>query len=166
MSSRGRLGRGLEEERYSWSAVLHREADGGVHVHVLAARCDLETGKSLNIAPPGWQKTFDALRDSLNYEHGWSRPGRSGPGAGDPAGAPGRSGGNSATRRPERRARAEGTDPGIPGREDRERGRPGPRGRGGCVAGGGPGGAPPGEALHHGAGSGERVPVALEGGDL
>ena len=65
---------GLEEERYSWSAVLHREADGGVHVHVLAARCDLETGKSLNIAPPGWQKTFDALRDSLNYEHGWSRP--------------------------------------------------------------------------------------------
>ena len=65
---------GLEEERYAWSAVLHRETEGGVHVHVLAARCDLETGKSLNIAPPGWQKTFDALRDSLNYEHGWSRP--------------------------------------------------------------------------------------------
>ncbi|MDE2664561.1 MAG: relaxase/mobilization nuclease domain-containing protein [Acidobacteriota bacterium] len=65
---------GLDEERYAWSAVLHRETDGGVHVHVLAARCDLETGKSLNIAPPGWQKAFDALRDSLNYEHGWSRP--------------------------------------------------------------------------------------------
>ena len=30
---------GLEEERYSWSAVLHRQTDGGVHVHVLAARC-------------------------------------------------------------------------------------------------------------------------------
>ena len=53
--------------------MLHRETEGGVHVHVPAARCDLETGKSLNIAPLGWQKTFDALRDSLNYEHGWSR---------------------------------------------------------------------------------------------
>ena len=49
---------GLEPDRYSWTAVEHRERGGGVHVHVLAARCDLETGKSLNIAPPGWQKTF------------------------------------------------------------------------------------------------------------
>ena len=65
---------GLEPDRYVWSAVGHREAGGGVHVHVLAARCDLETGKSLNIAPPGWQKTFDALRDWQNHKHGWSRP--------------------------------------------------------------------------------------------
>ena len=65
---------GLDTERYAWTAVLHRESGGGVHVHVLAARCDLKTGKSLNIAPPGWQKTYDALRDLLNYEHGWSRP--------------------------------------------------------------------------------------------
>ena len=65
---------GLEPDRYSWTAVLHREHGGGVHVHVLTARCDLETGKSLNIAPPGWQKTFDPLRDALNLEHGWSRP--------------------------------------------------------------------------------------------
>ena len=54
--------------------MLHRERNGGVHVHVLAARCDLETGRSLNIAPPGWQRTFDPLRDALNHEHGWSRP--------------------------------------------------------------------------------------------
>ena len=65
---------GLEPDRYSWTAVLHREQGGGVHVHVLTARCDLETGKSLNIAPPGWQKTFDPLRDAFNHEHGWSRP--------------------------------------------------------------------------------------------
>ena len=52
----------------------HRERGGGVHVHVLAARCDLETGRSLNIAPPGWQKTFGPLRDAFNLEHGWSRP--------------------------------------------------------------------------------------------
>ena len=44
---------GLDADRYSWAAVLHREQGGRVHVHVLTARCDLETGKSLNIAPPG-----------------------------------------------------------------------------------------------------------------
>ena len=60
---------GLDPDRYAWSAVLHRENNGGVHVHVLAARCDLETGRSLNIAPPGWQKSFDPLRDALNHEH-------------------------------------------------------------------------------------------------
>ena len=65
---------GLEPDRYSWTAVLHREHGGGVHVHILTARCDLETGKSLNIAPPGGQKTFDPLRDAFNHEHGWSRP--------------------------------------------------------------------------------------------
>ncbi|MYA45529.1 MAG: relaxase/mobilization nuclease domain-containing protein [Acidobacteria bacterium] len=65
---------GLEPDRYSWTAVLHREHGDGVHVHVLTARCDLETGRSLNIAPPGWQKTFDALRDAFNHQHGWARP--------------------------------------------------------------------------------------------
>ena len=71
---------GLEfEHKYTsgviaWAPVQHREAGGGVHVHVLAARCDLATGKSLNIAAPGWQKTFDALRDWQNHEQGWSRP--------------------------------------------------------------------------------------------
>ena len=65
---------GLEPDRYAWAAVLHRERGGGAHVHVLAARCDLETGRSLNIAPPGWRKTFDPLRDAFNHEHGWSRP--------------------------------------------------------------------------------------------
>ena len=65
---------GLESDRYAWTAVLHREHGDGVHVHVLTARCDLETGRSLNIAPPGWQKTFGPLRDAFNHQHGWSRP--------------------------------------------------------------------------------------------
>ena len=65
---------GLEPDRYAWTAVLHREHGDGVHVHVLTARCDLETGRSLNVAPPGWQKTFDALRDAFNHQHGWARP--------------------------------------------------------------------------------------------
>ena len=65
---------GLAPDRYAWTAVAHREHGGGVHVHILAAQCDLETGRSLNIAPPGWQKTFGPLRDAFNHEHGWSRP--------------------------------------------------------------------------------------------
>ena len=65
---------GLEADRYAWAAVEHRERGGGVHVHIFAAHCDLETGRSLNIAPPGWRQTFDPLRDAFNHEHGWSRP--------------------------------------------------------------------------------------------
>ena len=65
---------GLEPDRYAWTAVLHRERGGGVHAHVLAAQCDLQTGRSLNIAPPGWEQTFAPLRDAFNHEHGWSRP--------------------------------------------------------------------------------------------
>ena len=65
---------GLDPDRYAWSAVEHRARGGGVHVHIFAARCDLETGRSLNIAPPGWQQTFGPLRDASNHEHGWSRP--------------------------------------------------------------------------------------------
>ena len=65
---------GLEADRYSWSAVLHRDSKGGAHVHVLAARVDLETGKSLNVAPPNWERPYAALRNWLNEEHGWSRP--------------------------------------------------------------------------------------------
>ena len=65
---------GLEPDRYAWAAVQHRAATGGVHVHVLAARCDLETGKSLNIAPAGWEQTYGPLVEALNLDQGWSRP--------------------------------------------------------------------------------------------
>jgi len=65
---------GLASDRYSWSAVLHRETGGGCHIHVFVARVELKTGKSLNIAPPGWEKTFDPLRDYFNYANGWARP--------------------------------------------------------------------------------------------
>ena len=65
---------GLGRDRYAWSAVVHRDHDGGVHARILAARCDLASGRSLHIAPPGWQRTFDPLCEAFNYEHGWSRP--------------------------------------------------------------------------------------------
>ena len=35
---------------------------------------ELDTGKALNIAPPGHEKYFDPLRDYFNYSKGWSRP--------------------------------------------------------------------------------------------
>ena len=80
---------GLEPDRYSWTAVLHREHGGGVHVHVLTARCDLETGRSLNIAPPGWQKTFDRCATlSTTSTAGAGRTTRRGPGRTSPAIAP------------------------------------------------------------------------------
>lgn len=65
---------GLDAERYCWSVIEHRDEQGGVHLHVLSARVDLETGQSLNIAPPGWQKSFDPLRDYYNFKYGWTRP--------------------------------------------------------------------------------------------
>lgn len=54
---------GLDSDRYAWSAVRHDEPSGGIHVHIMAARVDLQTGKSLNIAPPGWQRDFDPLHE-------------------------------------------------------------------------------------------------------
>ena len=153
---------GLEPDRYAWAAVQHREAGGGVHVHVLAARCDLETGKSLNIAAPGWQKTFDALRDWQNHEKRLEPPGRSGAGAGRatrPSGlhrsrpASGRVGGGE--RPPEADYRL--FEPGH-----RNGGRLGSRHDGFRLAAGGPGGAAPGGALPHGGGPRERRQVAVE----
>lgn len=65
---------GLEKTQYHMFAVRHDEADGSKHVHVLVPRIDLHSGKSMNIAPPGWKHTFDPLRDALNNEYGWARP--------------------------------------------------------------------------------------------
>ena len=80
---------GLEPDRYAWSAVEHRERGGGVHVHIFAARCELETGKSLNIAPPGWQQTFGPLRDAFNPSTAGAGPTtRRGRGRTSPATAP------------------------------------------------------------------------------
>ena len=120
---------GLEPDRYSWTAVEHRERGGGVHVHVLAARCDLETGRSLNIAPPGWQQTFDPLRDGFQPRARLEPAGR--PGAHQDAAArtqrlrrsgtaAGRAGGRGEPAR---------LDPGLPGAVRRERRRAEPRRR-------------------------------------
>ncbi|KOC58714.1 DNA relaxase mbeA [Habropoda laboriosa] len=58
---------GLQPDQYHFTAVLHQEDDGSKHVHFLVPRIELDTGKALNIAPPGHEKYFDPLRDYFNY---------------------------------------------------------------------------------------------------
>ena len=65
---------GLDPSQYHLFAVLHTDQDGSKHIHVLTPRIDLESGKALNIAPPGHEKHFDALRDHFNLKNNWSRP--------------------------------------------------------------------------------------------
>ncbi len=65
---------GLDRQDVHLTAVQHLEEEGGAHVHILVPRVHLGTGKSLNIAPPGHRKDFDALRDKWNYAKGWARP--------------------------------------------------------------------------------------------
>ena len=65
---------GLDPSQYHLFAVLHKDDDGSKHIHVLAPRLDIQSGKSLNIAPPGHEKHFDSLRDYFNTKYQWSRP--------------------------------------------------------------------------------------------
>ncbi len=65
---------GLKQSQYHLFAVLHTDQDGSKHIHVLTPRLDIQSGKSLNIAPPGHEKHFDALRDHFNLKNNWSRP--------------------------------------------------------------------------------------------
>lgn len=65
---------GLQPSQYHLTAVMHTEDSGAKHIHVLVPRMELETGKSLNIAPPGHLSYFDALRDYFNHKKQWARP--------------------------------------------------------------------------------------------
>lgn len=65
---------GLDQSQYHLFAVLHTDDDGSKHIHVLTPRLDIQSGKSLNIAPPGHEKHFDSLRDYFNTKYQWSRP--------------------------------------------------------------------------------------------
>lgn len=60
---------GMEPDQYSSAAIWH-----GGHVHVFAARVELRSELSHNMAPPGRKKAFDHLRDYWNYSKGWARP--------------------------------------------------------------------------------------------
>lgn len=66
---------GLDRDRYSILWVKHAHTgDNRVELHFITPRVELTTGKSLNIAPPGWGNYFRPWRDSWNYSHEWASP--------------------------------------------------------------------------------------------
>ncbi len=64
---------GLERNQWDILWVRHTHEDR-VELHFVTPRMELSSGRSLNIAPPGYQKAFDALRDVENKRHGWADP--------------------------------------------------------------------------------------------
>ena len=66
---------GMDPEQYDITWVRHQHTEGGrVELHFVTPRMELTTGKALNIAPPGWERSYAPLRDALNWSHGWARP--------------------------------------------------------------------------------------------
>lgn len=65
---------GLQRDQYDLCAVLHVEEDGSRHVHFVAPRVELTSGKALNISPPAWRWWTDPIRDYWNWSKGWARP--------------------------------------------------------------------------------------------
>ncbi len=64
---------GLDGEQYDMLWVRHSHEDR-VELHFCTPRLELTTGRSLNIAPLGYQDAFDSLRDLMNQRHGWADP--------------------------------------------------------------------------------------------
>jgi len=64
---------GLDPTQYDMLWVRHTHEDR-VELHFCTPRLELTSGRSLNIAPPGYQDAFDSLRDVMNQRHGWADP--------------------------------------------------------------------------------------------
>ncbi|PHO05733.1 mobilization relaxase [Rhodobacteraceae bacterium 4F10] len=64
---------GLDPEQYEVLWVRHTHEDR-VELHFCTPRLELTSGRSLNIAPPGYEKAFDSLRDVMNQRHRWADP--------------------------------------------------------------------------------------------
>jgi hypothetical protein len=66
---------GLDKDAYNILWVKHTHTgDNRVELHFVTPRVELYTGKSLNIAPPGWHGYFKPWQTSWNISQGWSRP--------------------------------------------------------------------------------------------
>jgi len=64
---------GSDPTQYDVLWVRHTHEDR-VELHFCTPRLELTSGRSLNIAPPGYQKAFDSLHDVMNQRHGWADP--------------------------------------------------------------------------------------------
>ena len=75
---------GLDKDAYNTLWVKHTHTGDNrvelhfvtprVELHFVTPRVELYTGKSLNIAPPGWHGYFKPWQTSWNIEQGWARP--------------------------------------------------------------------------------------------
>lgn len=64
---------GLDPTQYEMLWVRHTHEDR-VELHFCTPRLELTSGRSLNIAPPGYRNAFDSLRDVMNQRHSWADP--------------------------------------------------------------------------------------------
>lgn len=64
---------GLDADQHDMLWVRHTH-EGRVELHFLTPRMELASARSLNIAPPGYERHYDALRDVLNKENSWNDP--------------------------------------------------------------------------------------------
>ena len=150
---------GLDAEQYDIAWVRHAHTggpEGGrVELHFLTPRMELTTGRALNIAPPGWERTYAPLRGRVEPRAGLGAAGRPRSGADAPSGAPaGRADGD-----------ARGGD-GVPRGPHRGGGHRGSGGDRGGAGGGGLRGAAPGQGLPDRGRSGDGGAVPAEGADL
>ncbi len=66
---------GLEADQYNILWVRHSHTSNGrIELHFVTPRVELTTGKSMSIAPPGWQNYYCHWRDKWNYSNQWSDP--------------------------------------------------------------------------------------------
>ena len=154
---------GLEPDRYSWTAVLHRERGGGVHVHILTARCDLENGQEPQHRAARLAEDLRPATRRLQPRARLEPAGRPGAGQGPAAGPPRLHRGGDAADRPGARSRPAGVDPGLPDAARRARRRAEPRRRDRRPGGRRPRSAAPGQPLRDRPESGRRQAVEAEG---
>lgn len=66
---------GIESDSYNtlWVRHTHTGSDR-VELHFVTPKVELETGKSLNIAPPGWHGYFKPWQSLWNIKEDWARP--------------------------------------------------------------------------------------------
>jgi len=60
---------GVDPSRLCYMAVYHQE-NHNRHMHVVVLRMDLETGKSVNPAPPGWERLYGLFRRYMELKYG------------------------------------------------------------------------------------------------
>ena len=66
---------GLNEDAYHTLWVKHTHTGNNrVELHFVTPRVELTTGKSLNIAPPGWHGYFKPWQSFWNISQSWARP--------------------------------------------------------------------------------------------